>query len=209
MNEEYVVDEHFRANLPTEKRILVSEVYKILYFNNRDPETYTISFWADYFNISPSTIRNIVNYMAYPIIDQKTKRVELVLYFQDTELVQSAQRLLGGDAEKLNLLDRETYLGYLEEDYLERMAEEHKDESGLFGRIDAPKFVNADRLEGEVSQDAKSRLDGYLANRLEQYLEDDSILTNIDQDIKQITESEENAENKRKNLKPTTDGHKV
>ena len=81
MNEEYVVDEHFRANLPTEKRILVSEVYKILYFNNRDPETYTISFWADYFNISPSTIRNIVNYMAYPIIDQKTKRVELVLYF--------------------------------------------------------------------------------------------------------------------------------
>ena len=76
-----MVDEHFRANLPTEKRILVSEVYKILYFNNRDPETYTISFWADYFNISPSTIRNIVNYMAYPIIDQKTKRVELVLYF--------------------------------------------------------------------------------------------------------------------------------
>ena len=82
------------------------------------------------------------------------------------------------------MLDRETYLGYLEEDYLERMAEEHKGESGLFGRIDAPKFVNADRLEGEVSQDAKSRLDGYLANRLEQYLEDDSILTNIDQDIK-------------------------
>ena len=73
--------------MPTEKRILVDEMYKILYMNNQDPETYTISFWSEYFNISPATIRNVVNYMAYPLIDPQTKKVTSVLYFKDTELV--------------------------------------------------------------------------------------------------------------------------
>lgn len=81
INEEYELDNLLRENLPTEKRILVDEIYKILMFNNIDPETYTISFWSDYFNIAPSTIRNVVNYMAYPIVDQKTKRVKSILYF--------------------------------------------------------------------------------------------------------------------------------
>lgn len=53
INEEYLVEETLRGNLPTEKRILVDEIFKILWFNNKDPETYTISFWSDYFNISP------------------------------------------------------------------------------------------------------------------------------------------------------------
>jgi hypothetical protein len=93
INEEYIVEEMLRANLPSEKRILVDEMYKILMFNNRDPETYTISFWSEYFNISPATIRNVVNYMAFPICDQKTKRVTRVLYFQDTELAQNTDLL--------------------------------------------------------------------------------------------------------------------
>ena len=58
INEEYIIEDSLRANLPTEKRILVDEIFKVLYMNNLDPETYTISFWADYFNISPATIRN-------------------------------------------------------------------------------------------------------------------------------------------------------
>ena len=81
INEEYEIDNLLRGNLPTEKRILVDEIYKILMFNNVDPETYTISFWSDYFNISPSTIRNVVNYMAYPVVDQKTKKIISILYF--------------------------------------------------------------------------------------------------------------------------------
>ena len=86
INEEYIIEESLRQGLPTDKRILVDEMYKILKFNNRDPETYTISFWSDYFKMSPATVRNVVNYMAYPICDQKTKRVKQILYFQDTEL---------------------------------------------------------------------------------------------------------------------------
>lgn len=73
INEEYVIEDTLRENLPMEKRILVDEIYKILFFNNRDPDTFTVSFWADYFNVAPASIRNIVNYMAYPVIDQKTK----------------------------------------------------------------------------------------------------------------------------------------
>jgi len=108
-----VIDDSLRANLPTEKRILVDEIYKILAFNNKDPETYTISFWSEYFNISPATVRNVVNYMAYPVCDDKTKKVVHILYFKDTEL--QAQTNLLED------LDRQTYLGYLETDYYERM----------------------------------------------------------------------------------------
>lgn len=134
LNEEYEVEETLRHNLPSEKRILVDEMYKILYMNNQDPETYTISFWSEYFNISPATIRNVVNYMAYPIIDPKTKKVVSVLFFKDTELVQQTNLLEN--------LDRDTYLGFLETDYYQRMEEEYKDELGLFGRINSPKFID-------------------------------------------------------------------
>lgn len=64
-----MVEDSLRANLPTQKRILVDEMFKILAFNNMEPEVYTISFWSEYFDISPATIRNVVNYMAYPICD--------------------------------------------------------------------------------------------------------------------------------------------
>ena len=81
-----MVEDSLRANLPGEKRILVDEFYKILYFNNADPEIYTISFWSDHFKIAPAVLRNILNYVAYPIMDQETKKVSRVLYFIDSEL---------------------------------------------------------------------------------------------------------------------------
>lgn len=34
LNEEYIIEETLRHNLPTEKRILVDEIFKILWFNN-------------------------------------------------------------------------------------------------------------------------------------------------------------------------------
>ena len=64
----------------------MDEIYKVLYFNNANPETYTVSFWADHFNISPAALRNIVNYVAYPVTDPDTKQVTKVLYFIDSEL---------------------------------------------------------------------------------------------------------------------------
>ena len=120
--------------------------------------------------------------------------MDLVLYFQDAELVQTAKALLGDNEEKLSLLTRDTYLSYLELDYEKRVAEEHEGEIGLFGRVDAPSLV-----------DAPTSLDDYLANRMVALDEDESILKNIDKEIKQITDSQQNDQAKRKNLKPTSD----
>mmetsp|Transcript_46215 Transcript_46215/g.61204 ORF Transcript_46215/g.61204 Transcript_46215/m.61204 type:complete len:282 (-) Transcript_46215:342-1187(-) len=86
INEEYFIEDSLRARLPTEKRILVDEIFKILYFNNADPETYTISFWSEHFKITPAALRNILNYVAFPMTDPETKRVIKVLYFIDSEL---------------------------------------------------------------------------------------------------------------------------
>jgi len=86
INSEYVIEDSLRASLPTEKRILVDEIYKILYFNNADPQTYTVSFWAEHFQISPAAFRNIVNYVAFPLTDPDSKQVTKVLYFIDSEL---------------------------------------------------------------------------------------------------------------------------
>ena len=189
LNEEYEVEETLRHNLPSEKRILVDEMYKILYMNNQDPETYTISFWSEYFNISPATIRNVVNYMAYPLIDPKTKKVTSVLYFKDTELVQQTNLLEN--------LDRDTYLGFLETDYYQRMKEEYKDEIGLFGRVDAPKFIDPSLTGEGVSE----KLESYLNNQMESYMLDDKILKQIDQEIQQITDGEQNKISATKNHK--------
>jgi hypothetical protein len=112
--------------LPMEKRITVDEVYKVLMFNNRDPNTYNIQFWADHFKISPEVIRNIFNYLAFPVMDQKTKKIDEVLYFIDVDLMDKRKMITG--------LDRETYLKFLESDHRARMLEDYGDEAGLFGK---------------------------------------------------------------------------
>ena len=195
INEEYIIEESLRHGLPTDKRILVDEIFKILYFNNIDPEIYTISFWSDYFKISPATVRNVVNYMAYPIVDDKTKKVKMVLYFKDTELAKSSSKLLDG-------LDREKYFGYLEVDYYQRMKEEYQDELGLFGRIEAPKFIDPTLMEASKNgKEIGSKLDAYLSNQIVDLLEDDKVLKDIDEEIKRITDSEKNKVSAQKNLK--------
>lgn len=65
--------------------------------------------------------------------------MKTVLFFQDTELAQNAKQL--------GNLDRESYLSFLETDYYQRMVEEHKEEIGLFGRIEAPKFLDPQLME--------------------------------------------------------------
>lgn len=93
-------------------------------------------------------------------------------------------------------LDRETYLKFLEDDYAMRMQKEFGEESGLFGRIAAPKFDS----EGITDKSMNDRLEDFLSNRIENIIEDDSIMKGIDDNIKQLTEAEENTKNAKKNL---------
>jgi hypothetical protein len=37
VNEEWIIEDTLRKELPTEKRILIDEIYKMLLFNNEDP----------------------------------------------------------------------------------------------------------------------------------------------------------------------------
>ena len=120
-------------------------------------------------------------------------------------MVKSAKLMLGENDERLSLLNRDSYLSYLELDYQRRVAEEHKDEVGLYGRIDAPRLVDAQGLPVYSAEDGPTSLNDYLSNRMEHLEQDESILKNIDKEIKQITDSQKNDEAKRKNLKASVD----
>jgi hypothetical protein len=54
-------------------------------------------------------------------------------------------------------------LGFLETDYYERVQKEHADELGIFGRIEAPKFMQDD-VNTLRNVDESQRLDSYLSN---------------------------------------------
>lgn len=98
----------------------------------------------------------------------------------------------------LTELNRDTYLRYLEADYSKRMVEQHKDELGIFGRVD-PTFT---LKPGETPPD---RLEDYLNNQMEGILKDDSVMKQIDAEINDITSAETNTKAKSKNLKNKVD----
>ena len=114
VHERWGLEETMRKGLPAEKRILTDEIYKILYFNNENPVKYNIAFWSDHFQISAAAIRNIVNYVAYPLVDMETKKVIKVMTFIDSDLQKIDVRLIGE-------LNRENYFKYLEADYSQRL----------------------------------------------------------------------------------------
>ncbi|KRX09563.1 hypothetical protein PPERSA_12306 [Pseudocohnilembus persalinus] len=69
---------------PQEQKILLSEMTKVLYLNNRDPKKYDLQYWAQHFNIEPQKLRNIFNYISYAIPDvtneKETGRVFRFIY---------------------------------------------------------------------------------------------------------------------------------
>lgn len=54
--------------------------------NNENPSLYNVDFWSRHFSIPIPAVRNIFNYLAYPIIDIKTKEVTGYMTFIDEEL---------------------------------------------------------------------------------------------------------------------------
>jgi hypothetical protein len=80
------IEEGMLGQVPTEGRILIEEYYKVLYLNNEDPEKYNFAYWEKYFGVSKQTLRNIFNYIFFPIPDpNKPSEIGKVLYFQDAE----------------------------------------------------------------------------------------------------------------------------
>lgn len=80
------LEETLLGDMPTSGRILVEEYFKVLYLNNENAEKYNFSYWENYFKVNKQVLRNIFNYVYFPIPDEKNKEeVEKVLYFQDFE----------------------------------------------------------------------------------------------------------------------------
>jgi hypothetical protein len=80
------IEEVLLGNDPTPGRILIEEYYKVLYLNNQDPEKYNFTYWEKYFGVRPQTLRNIFNYVFFPIPDEKNPtEIDKILYFQDVE----------------------------------------------------------------------------------------------------------------------------
>lgn len=72
--------DHFK---PQDGKVLLTELAKTMFLNAKDPEKYNIEFFARYFNIEPRTLRNVLNTISYPVIEEQTGRIIKMLRFID------------------------------------------------------------------------------------------------------------------------------
>jgi hypothetical protein len=80
------LEETLLGDMPTLGRILVEEYFRTLHLNSEDTEKYNFSYWEKYFKVDKQVLRNIFNYVYFPIPDDLNKEeVSKVLQFQDIE----------------------------------------------------------------------------------------------------------------------------
>lgn len=72
--------DHFK---PQDGKILLTELSKTLLLNTKDPEKYNIEFFARYFNIEPRVLRNVLNTISYPVVNEETGQILKMLRFID------------------------------------------------------------------------------------------------------------------------------
>jgi DNA-directed RNA polymerase subunit F len=66
---------------PEDGRMLLDELTKTLHLNNEDPQKYNLEYFARYFNIQPENLKNIFNYVGYPVVDEATAKVIKIYRF--------------------------------------------------------------------------------------------------------------------------------
>ena len=202
------LDQQNREQIAQDHRILIDEIYKVLYLNNEDPHTYNVRFWAKHFKIDPAAIRNIFNYLGYPIVDPKSKTVGRTLVFIDVDMM--------NHQEKIKDLTRDDYIRYLEEDYYRRKQVEHEqimqgiselssEKPGARHMREAfvedpitnylPEYEDREKYERERQKDIK------ISFKLRETYDDDTILEDIDKEIKQFQTEMAEEKSKTKNHK--------
>lgn len=178
-------------------RILIDEIYKVLYLNNENPTIYNVKFWSDHFKIQPAAIRNIFNYLAFPIVDPKDKSIVKLLQFIDVDLLRNK--------DKLSDMTLEDYKAYLEEDYYRRLEIEEREKQQF---LEAPtsmrdQFINDPVVQsefGEEEQRKKFREKIMPISKIEDIMEiGDDIFKQLDEEIKGYVEQYENERAKKKN----------
>jgi hypothetical protein len=182
--------------LSQDHRILRDEIYKVLFLNNQNPEVYNVQFWSRHFKIDPAAIRNMFNYLAYPIVDQKSKTVVKILYFIDMDIVKNR--------EKLQDLTRDDYSNYLEEDYYRRLEIEQQEMDQALGQskslrqlfIEQPLILSG---KNEKEQIYEASLKIKASSKIEEILEEDTIMGDLEKEIKKYQDMHESERSKKKN----------
>ncbi|CAI2360045.1 unnamed protein product [Moneuplotes crassus] len=190
------LDKGMYAELPQDHRMLTNEIYKVLYLNNEDPELYNVKFWATHFKIDPSAIRNIFNYLAYPVFDPFSHKLERILYFIDADFVKNSH--------KLQDVTRKDYMNYLEEDYYRRLEIEAKEMDEELGtQRDLRKmFIEHPLLHPGISRETQlieSKTKPISTKKIENFTKfDDHIMEDLDKEIEKYKQlhNEENAQKK-------------
>jgi hypothetical protein len=97
------VEENMLGQTPTKGRILIEEYYKSLYLNNEDYEKYNFTYWQQYFGVEKNTLRNIFNYIFFPIPDERNpSEVGKILYFKDFDFDNRRKMIAEMSAEDYN-----------------------------------------------------------------------------------------------------------
>lgn len=111
------IEEKFNGSLPAEGRIHVDEYYKSLFMNEQDSKKYDFDFWNDYYRIKPETLRNVFNYVFFPVQDLNNPcKINRVLYFKDAEYEERRKLLSSMSSEEYKeYLDKTTERPELEE----------------------------------------------------------------------------------------------
>jgi hypothetical protein len=169
------IEEGMLGQTPTDGRILIEEYYKVLYLNNEDPETYNFSYWEKYFGVSKITLRNIFNYIFFPIPDEKNpSEVGKILYFKDIEFEKKRKMI----AE----MTGEEYKEYLEKTHERPELEE-------FNRLDYLTYQTT-ATEPRITERTIPTDDQEIDERLNRPLINSEIIKEIDERIQTIVKEE-------------------
>ena len=186
------LEETLLGDMPTSGRILVEEYFKVLYLNNENPEKYNFSYWENYFKVDNKTLRNIFNYVFFPLPDEKNKEeTGKILYFQDFEF--SKRRKLISDMSVFYLkIQPEEYNEYLEKTVERPELEETK-------RLDYIDY-QLNSTEPKITERTLAYEDEEWDKQLENPLKYSPFIKEIDERIMKLTNTQINVQHLDKDI---------
>ncbi len=190
------LEEGMLGETPTDGRILIEEYYKVLYLNNEDPEKYNFAYWEKYFNVNKVTLRNIFNYIFFPLPDEKNpNEVGKILYFKDIDFEKRRNMIaeMTSDEYKeyleqtderpeLQEVNRLEYLVYQTTSTEPRMTDRTVpiDDEEIERRIDSPLVYS------EVIQEVDDRIHKLIRGEMENLTNENLLEKDIQMQIDQI-----------------------
>ncbi len=69
----------------TPGKIHLEELTRMYYLNNRNPYKYNVAFFADYFDLNPSEIRELTESLSVPYYNLKTQKINKITRFVDIQ----------------------------------------------------------------------------------------------------------------------------